>query len=1634
MSKKKTWRFLLLFVALVSMFGLTCCGKTPSGEKDSISFPESAIEMKVWETKELSATATNDAEITYSSGDSEVLYVRGNEAIGLKAGTATVTATAGDLSTELSVTVTEEIAEKPVLRLSGKAEVEVGAENVMFLATFKHGKTTFISNRPDDRVAFSYASDNTSVVAIDANGAITAKASGTANITVKAVYCGVEFTDTRALAVKDKYELSVNKDSVELQLTKDAAATDTIVPTVTKNGAAHSVAFTYESEKPEVATVSDTGVVTALLQGETSITVSATVDGKKLTKKVSVKVTVPVENTNKVLEYEFFKPADVDSAQITLEKLGVTGVDPADIIRAETDNGLEVATEVGGDLAFDKVWLAGVGSGEFDCVLKTKYSNYTFKIATQFNYVSSGLMTKSQSNPVEIKKSDVQDIGNVYTIGENVSRLDFTDQLDALDAKYDEGYRYLVMDVYFYLSVSRSIAINLGGTDIAFNNENVPDPTTNYYRSDTGYFPKNWLKATSGVTPFLIYDAAGNVVCDSGNYNVMIDGPIFTKLGGGTKDGKMENDRWYTMVVPLENRGGKFVENGFYIAGLSGCYVKGFNFRTKNPFIKEGEKAGKLYELTLEERTGFGEDYSDNGRRCVLNPWDGAGWVDLPNDPIEKTPDASGVYNVADLITQTPVYAAGTENYNESNDTWNSAGGTMCGAHWFDFGSMYEAKVDGYKYIRFTIEFDDFMKYTYNWNGNNYVNFNVHMYFCRNWYFFNFETESRSLNDKFGLSVFDAATKELILDGSKPNASGKALEKNKKYVFEYDLVKNSGEDLTAMFGIDKAKISDIVWAAKSYADSESGTEDRSYELMPEGRRVVELDKYSPVKKETDGTARIDVSAAINTADGIKYVQIGDTEQFTSAYEAGYTYVAMDLKFNRLSPINKFIACSRHVYFNAITGEITTAGHQDLPSAVQTLRIYDAGGNLVTGGLTAGEWYTFVFNMGRKTDDDFSRCTLEFREGFADCYVGETLLINGKNLVKEYPYNEYRVEHYLPDAEGYRKEKTERLMGKIGETVTAVASAFDRYGIDEAAEGSVLSGAVLINDALVLKVYYKLVQADYTVEYYKQKGTDFVLAETATLVGTIGETVTAEIKNYEDYALIAEESTTSGVVLADGSLVLKVYYEDTCTSLSAEATQAEPGAPLSDVYLNNIKAGLDPAGVTITLDGKNIAVGSDGKLDLSVLDASSANSFTGKLVTSEKEFDFTLTVVKSYRGNLYEAKYTSASDDCERFAEGNDYLAQLTDAKVGNNGVYDLSAAGFLTEPTNTSYLTGTHFLSFGRTKPMMDNGYKFVYFTANFTEFQVTSGHPAHPGAEKDNVNMFAYINRSWVYLRFNNEGKSESLKHGGVRIFKKDGTVMLDTINGAATSTGLPLETGTDYVFEFALVGGELSFCGFDKAVISDITLSKKSAFAVAENKETGNLYEVKHTSASDECERFVEADGYLAKLTDAKVGDGGVYDVSADGFLTEQTNTGYLTGTHFLSFGRTKPMIDKGYKFVRFTVKFNAFQTIPGGHPAHNMSNFNMFAYVNRSWVYLNFDNGGRSESLKSNGIAIYKKDGTVMLDAMNTGAVTGSPLALNTEYVFEMSILSYGAITDASFCGFDNSVISEITWSNKAYADII
>ena len=248
---------------------------------NSITLNRSTASVEVGSTVSLTATVSPsnaaDRTLTWSSSNTAIATVSSNGVVtGVKAGTATITATSNDGSgvkatcqvTVTNVAVTSVALDQTTLSLVNGTTATLTA-------------TVSPDNATDKTVTWS--SSNTSVATVS-NGTVTAKSVGTATITAtaggKSETCNV--TVTPILVTK----ITLSKQSVTINVN----STITLTATATPSNAADKT-VSWSSSNTAIARVSDSGVVTGVRQGTTIITATAN-DGSGVKATCSVTVSV----------------------------------------------------------------------------------------------------------------------------------------------------------------------------------------------------------------------------------------------------------------------------------------------------------------------------------------------------------------------------------------------------------------------------------------------------------------------------------------------------------------------------------------------------------------------------------------------------------------------------------------------------------------------------------------------------------------------------------------------------------------------------------------------------------------------------------------------------------------------------------------------------------------------------------------------------------------------------------------------------------------------------------------------------------------------------------------------------------------------------------------------------------------------------------------------------------------------------------------------------------------------------------------------------------------------------------------------------------------------------------------------
>ncbi len=305
-------------------------------------------------------------KVTYKTSNKKVATVsKKGKVTGKKVGKATITVTSKSnkkVKAKCKITVKQQIKKITVTNPKSKK------------LTLQKGKTftlkTTISPKKPSSKKLTYKSNKTKVAKVSSKGKITAVAAGTAKITIAAAdKQGAKATVTVTVtnptpakpAVVQATGVTLNKTALSLEKGKTEQLTATVAPANTTNKA-----VTWASDKAAVATVSNTGLVTAVAAGEANITVK-TSNGKTATCKVTV-----TDPTTPPAETVAVTGVKLDKDTLELEE-GATATLKATIEPANATN--QNVTWESSNAAIAKVengTVTAVAAGEANITVKTE--------------------------------------------------------------------------------------------------------------------------------------------------------------------------------------------------------------------------------------------------------------------------------------------------------------------------------------------------------------------------------------------------------------------------------------------------------------------------------------------------------------------------------------------------------------------------------------------------------------------------------------------------------------------------------------------------------------------------------------------------------------------------------------------------------------------------------------------------------------------------------------------------------------------------------------------------------------------------------------------------------------------------------------------------------------------------------------------------------------------------------------------------------------------------------------------------------------------------------------------------------------------------------------------------------------
>ena len=269
-------------VDLESVLGGVSGGSvTVSVDVQSITLSKYSAEITTGSTETITATvnpANAPATVSWSSSDPTVASVNGGTITAFKAGSATITASAGGVSASCAVTVKDPYVAVENVTLNNTTLTLIDGETATLTATVEPVAAT--------NKNITWSSSDSSVVTVS-GGKLTALKPGSATITAAAAD-GKSATCAVTVSKKAVTSVSVSPTTVTLMEGESATVTATVTPSD-----ATDKTVTWTSSDTSVATVSG-GVIMA--KGKGTATITATADGKNASCTVTVNAIVEVKS------------------------------------------------------------------------------------------------------------------------------------------------------------------------------------------------------------------------------------------------------------------------------------------------------------------------------------------------------------------------------------------------------------------------------------------------------------------------------------------------------------------------------------------------------------------------------------------------------------------------------------------------------------------------------------------------------------------------------------------------------------------------------------------------------------------------------------------------------------------------------------------------------------------------------------------------------------------------------------------------------------------------------------------------------------------------------------------------------------------------------------------------------------------------------------------------------------------------------------------------------------------------------------------------------------------------------------------------------------------------------------------
>ncbi|MCL2751867.1 MAG: Ig-like domain-containing protein [Firmicutes bacterium] len=271
MKKTLKWLFIALLTAFAVSFAAvyTACDKKDGDDPEPtvVEISQETLTLDKWDEATLTATSTGSA-VTWSSSDTTVAVVNGGTVVGLKAGKATVTASADGESASCEVTVNDGV--DPVL-VTGVT----GTLPLAFDGSYTVTPAVLFKSQPAAGATIAFETEGKGVISVVKSGnsfVISAVKAGTEKLTLIGTWRGITADCIRA-------DINVEVDpKVQDEVTISDASANVYLGETLQLSAISQLGLDIEwsTSNALIATVDEDGLVEGIAVGTVTITATST--------------------------------------------------------------------------------------------------------------------------------------------------------------------------------------------------------------------------------------------------------------------------------------------------------------------------------------------------------------------------------------------------------------------------------------------------------------------------------------------------------------------------------------------------------------------------------------------------------------------------------------------------------------------------------------------------------------------------------------------------------------------------------------------------------------------------------------------------------------------------------------------------------------------------------------------------------------------------------------------------------------------------------------------------------------------------------------------------------------------------------------------------------------------------------------------------------------------------------------------------------------------------------------------------------------------------------------------------------------------------------------------------------------